>query len=108
MSKDIHRVEKKYRYALWGIAGLTFIVGDVATSIIGLYKYGMVEYNSIPNTVLSAAGITGLIMLKVVTIALLYALTKLVPPEWRVGVPVGLIIVGSVVTLWNIHLLYLP
>ncbi|MFD1527499.1 MULTISPECIES: hypothetical protein [Halobacteriales] len=54
----------------------------------------------------SAVGLWVLLPLKAVAIGLLYGLYRASPRAWRIGVPIGLVLVGSGLVAWNVSVVY--
>lgn len=95
--------------ALWTFAVLTFGIGDVATTLYFLGIAGNFEGSPIAAAVISELGLWALIPLKVVVILAFFALARLSPcppadwtVDYRMGIPLGLAILGSVTTIWNV------
>jgi len=89
---------------LWLFAILTFGVGDLLTTGYGL-QIGLVEnhplYHSLPtDLVLPLAFIV-----KLLVMAVFLTLYRLVPSHVRVGVPIGLSLLGTGITAWNSYLI---
>lgn len=90
---------------LWAGATLTFGVGDLATTAIGISLLGAAEANHLPALLIDGVGLWALVPVKaalMVGLALLYVHT---PKEWRVGVPLGLDLVGLVIMANNTYVL---
>lgn len=84
----------------WALALLAFVVGDTLTTAVGL-SMGLPEAHPAMARVIGAAGLAGVVGVKLAVVAGGAALAAAVPRDWRVGVPVGLALVGVVVTAWN-------
>lgn len=90
---------------LWPLAILTYVVGDLATTFAGLRYTPLDEAGPIPELVLSALGFHALVALKLAFVAALGVLWVAVPEPYDIGIPLGLAIVGSGATLWNVVLI---
>lgn len=90
---------------LWAGATLTFCVGDLATTAIGISLLGAVEANHLPALLIDGVGLWALVPLKLLAMALFAALYVHGPEEWRVGVPLALLAVGLVIMANNVHVL---
>jgi len=93
----VHRV-------LWMLAVLTFGLGDIATTAYLFVYTPFVEGNPLLAAAFHAHGIWVLVPLKAVGFGVFYGLYRATPSEWRVGVPIGLLLIGGVVSVWNFFL----
>lgn len=92
---------------LWALAVALFVVGDLATTGVGLGLPGVVEAGPLPSALLAhlgqtAAGFAALLGLKAVAVGVALGLWRLAPPPHRLGVPLGLACVGGIITAWNL------
>lgn len=90
---------------LWVAAGLLFGLGDMVTTSIGLGLPGVVETNPIAAFFFQHSVLGALVGLKLVAFGSCYALWRLVPKPHSLGIPLGLTLVGGVITGWNLHVL---
>jgi hypothetical protein len=90
------------RGTLWGLAFLFFCVGDVATTHVGLSMQGIVEAGPIVGPVLREYGLAAMLGLKGATVGLFYGAARPLPAPHSLGIPLGLTIVGVLVTAWNL------
>ena len=90
------------RGTLWGLAFLFFCVGDVVTTHVGLSLHGVVEAGPVVAPVLREYGVAAMVGLKTATVGLFYATAVVLPDPHAVGIPLGLAIVGVLVTAWNL------
>jgi hypothetical protein len=88
---------------LWVLAVLFFGVGDLLTTGIGLSVNGVSEIAPVVKVTITHYGLLALVLLKVLGITWAYALWTVVPRPYRVGIPLGLTIIGIPVTAWNVH-----
>ncbi|ELY68849.1 hypothetical protein [Natrinema versiforme] len=86
----------------WALAILTYGIGDAATTVYLVATTPLVEGNPLVAAVIGCLGVWAVVPLKVVALVAFYGLSRVVPPDWRVGVPIGLVLVGGVVTTWNL------
>ena len=91
-----------FRTVLWATAVAFFGVGDLATTTIGLGFAGVVEAGPVVGPVVGRYGITGIALVKILVFGGSYGLWRAVPPPHRLGVPLGIAVVGVGVTGWNI------
>ncbi len=90
---------------LWALAILTFGVGDLLTTAIG-FHVGLVEsapvyagLESVENGLLYA------LAAKVTFFMLAFAAYRHVPSPARVGIPIGLNVLGVAIVAWNSYLI---
>lgn len=86
--------------ALWAAALATFVAGDAATTHVGV-ALGASEAHPLSDVVLSLGGTPAMLLVKLAAVAGLYCLYRASPRDWRVGVPLGLALLGSAVVGWN-------
>ncbi|WP_253738570.1 hypothetical protein [Halohasta salina] len=90
-----------FRSALWVVAVAFFGVGDLTTTAVGLQFPGVVEAGPVVGPVVDRYGIAGIGLVKCLVLAGSYGLWRAVPTPHRLGVPLGLAVVGVGVTGWN-------
>ncbi|AUX10391.1 hypothetical protein AArcSl_2776 [Halalkaliarchaeum desulfuricum] len=90
---------------LWLVAVVFFGIGDLVTTAIGLQLQYVVEAGPVVGDVIRAYGTTSMIWLKMLVFVLCYGLWRVVPAPHRVGVPLGLAVLGVLVTLWNVFVM---
>lgn len=102
-TKSIPRVSQPPvdHYTSWILAVLTFGIGDVLSTWWFLQQPGNVEDSPVALAVIDSIGVVGLIVWKLVVLAVFYAIYRYSPKNWRAGVPIGLAVLGSVVIAWN-------
>ena len=98
---------ERARTRLWGLALLFFCVGDVATTHVGLSTHGVVEAGPVVAPLLRDHGLAAMVLLKGLVVGVAYAVARAVPDPQSVGVPLGLALVGVLVTGWNLVVLCL-
>ena len=91
--------------AAWVAALSTFGVGDVGTTVVGIALFGAVEASPTVAPLLDAYGFGILVVLKAAVLLGFWYLYSIVPETWKLGVPVGLSLLGSVVVAWNLSVL---
>lgn len=99
------RLSDLVQYPRWVIAVLFFGGGDVATTIIGLGMAGPVEAGPLPGILIELYGPIAIILVKLLVFTGSYLAWRMTPEPYRLGIPLGLGLVGIVVTAWNIHIL---
>ena len=92
---------------LWGLAVLFFGVGDVVSTVIGLKGGQLAEVGPLVAPVIELYGFGALVGLKLGTFLLCYGLWRVTPYPHRIGVPLGLAVLGILVTAWNTSLILL-
>ena len=90
---------------LWVIAVLSFGVGDVVTTGIGLGVPGVTEVGPVVASYVGWHPFAAIVGVKLVVFGGALLLWMSVPRPHRVGVPLGLFLVGTVVTVWNASVL---
>ncbi|MFW6320389.1 MAG: hypothetical protein ACOC0Z_00945 [Halohasta sp.] len=86
---------------LWLLVVASFGVGDLVSTVVGLRLPGVVEAGPVAAPVFDRYGLAGMVGLKLVTIVAGYGCWRALPAPHRVGVPLGLAVVGVAVTGWN-------
>lgn len=92
-------------YHLWGLAILFFGLGDVVSTVIGLNGGQLAEVGPLVAPIIEEYGFGALVGLKLGTFIICYGLWRLTPRPHRVGVPLGLAVLGILVTAWNTSLI---
>ena len=93
--------ERHLHVEAWVVAAIAlFVVGDSVTTAIAL-EMGASEQHPVARAVLSMGGTAGMVVYKCAITAIFIGLSKTVPASWRVGVPIGLSILGAALTVWN-------
>lgn len=90
---------------LWVYALLTYVVGDLVTTFVGLQYTPLTEIGPLPAAILSEFGFGGLVVTKLLFLGLFVLLWRVAPRPASVGVPLALVIVGTGITVWNIFLI---
>lgn len=103
---DVGRL-RAHQSTLWIAALLLYGLGDLVTTTVGLSQQGLDEIGPVAGPVIDAYGTPGLVVLKSGTLVGSYAAWRLLGPPHRVGIPLGLAVVGLVVTAWNSVLIWL-
>ena len=86
----------------WILALLTFVGGDVLTTLIGLRVPGVIEAHPVGLYFLELGGAAAMLAAKFSVLSISFLLYRSVPAEWRLGVPIGLSVVGLLVTVNNL------
>lgn len=89
--------------ALWTLAVATYGIGDAATTIYFVATTPALEYNPVVAAVIDRAGLWALVPWKAAAMTLFYGLYRITPATYRVGVPIGLVVLGCVLTAWNLY-----
>lgn len=98
-------------YLLWTVATLVYGVGDILTTLYFLtYDVGIVEGNQIVALVVEHFGHGGFVGMKLVIFMFALAISVIAAEYWNdrlmyYGPPLILILLGSIVTINNLHLL---
>lgn len=89
----------------WLVAVALFGLGDLGLTLFGLLGGRAVEAHPIAGAVVAGYGVWVLVPLKLAVLGLFYGLYRAAPREVRVGVPLGLALLGGVVVAWNAYVL---
>lgn len=92
---------------LWIGALLFFGLGDLLTTVVGLMGGRVAEAGPLAAALVERYGLGVLGMLKIAAIGVCYALWRLIPRPYAVGTPLGLAVLGMLVTGWNSLILLL-
>lgn len=85
----------------WTWAVLTYGLGDVLSTHHGL-QYDLVEESHpLSEAVLELGGTEAMIAVKILVFLAAYAGYSLTPEDWRVGIPIGLALLGTVIVANN-------
>lgn len=85
---------------LWVLAVLFYGVGDLATTLVGFQQPAVAEVGVLA-AALSAHGAAGFVALKTASFLLFGLFWVVIPDPYRIGIPLGLAVLGAVVTAWN-------
>lgn len=88
--------------ALWVLAVALYGVGDTITTLGGLRRDGTSEGGPVARHVLEVGGIPGMLLLKAGFIGVYFLLWWLLQTPGRFVLPLALVVVGAVVTGWNL------
>lgn len=88
--------------ALWIVGVALYGVGDTVTTFWGLSTPGVSEAGPIARPLIDAYGNVALLGIKLVTFAVFYGLWRLLRRPIRSAVPLALVVVGALVTVWNL------
>ncbi|MFW5963322.1 MAG: hypothetical protein ACOCQM_00555 [Natronomonas sp.] len=92
---------------LWALAVLFFGVGDVVTTSVGLGVEGLFESGPVTSVLVERYGLGGMVASKTLIFGGCFLCWRVVQRPYRVGVPLGLALLGVSVTGWNLYLLAL-
>lgn len=90
---------------LWVLAVVLYGIGDTITTLVGLQSDGATEGGPVALYVLGQGGIPGFLLLKIGFIGVCVLIWWLVRTPGRVAIPLALVVVGAVVTGWNLIVL---
>lgn len=89
----------------WISGLLLFGLGDFSTTVLGLYTRNLTEINLIPHIIYNTLGVIGLLLIKIASLFGFYLFWRITPKKYQIGIPIGITIVGTIITAWNIYLL---
>jgi hypothetical protein len=87
---------------LWAVAVAFFGIGDLVTTTVGLSIAGVYEAGVVSGFLVEQYGLVSMVAVKLALLALFYLLWRLTPRPHRVGVPLGLALLGVIVVWWNL------
>jgi hypothetical protein len=87
---------------LWVVAVVLYGAGDTVTTLVGLQSDGATEGGPVALYALGQGGIPGFVLLKVGFIGACFLVWWVVQTPGRVAIPLALVVVGAVVTGWNL------
>lgn len=90
---------------LWVVAVLSYGLGDILTTLVGLSTGSFVEASPLVIPLVEQYGVTALLWLKALVFGMTGALWWYTPFPHSLGVPLGLSVLGIAVTGWNTYLL---
>jgi len=90
---------------IWLVALVSYGAGDLLTTLVGLALGRGSEAGPAAATFLAVGGLAGIVVLKLVSLAVFYGVWRLAPEPGRVAIPLALATVGTVVTVWNGYVL---
>ena len=95
----------RFDVQLWVLVVVFFVVGDLATTSFGLTTGSIVETGPIAAPVIDSFGLSGMLGLKLGVVLAFYGLWWMVPEPENAGIPLGLAVMGILVTGWNCYVL---
>lgn len=106
MTEDGGRAGRRLESALlWGLALLSFGLGDLATSLVGI-SLGMArEASPIIAPLVADFGLPVLVLAKGSMLALSYLGWSVTPTPYDSAIPLGLVAIGVPVTVWNTYII---
>ena len=90
---------------LWALAVALYGVGDLLTTLVGLYGGRAAEAGVVASVLVESYGVVAVVPLKLGSFVLFYLVWRAVPVPHAVGVPLGLAILGLLLTAWNAFVL---
>ena len=87
--------------AFWVLAVAFYGVGDLLTTLVGLYGGRAAEAGLVASVLVEGHGPVAVLPLKLGSLLLFYLLWRAVPRPHSVGVPLGLAALGVLLTAWN-------
>lgn len=89
---------------LWALSIGLFGVADLASTIYFIGELGAIESHPVADVAIETLGLWILIPWKAAAIGLFYAAYRIVPNPHSLGIPIGLVLLGIVLTVWNIRI----
>jgi len=89
---------------LWAAAVALFGLGDLLTTIAFISLGWAVESHPFAAGVIGELGLLALVPLKLAAFGVCLGVYRVSPDSWSVGVPLGLTLLGGVITAWNVYI----
>ena len=86
---------------LWGLAVGLYGVGDLLTTVVGISTGRAAEAGPVAAGLVDTYGLGAVLPLKLGSLLAFYLLWRATPDPHAVGVPLGLALVGGLLTVWN-------
>lgn len=83
------------------LAVVFYGIGDAGTTFVGLSLGGVTEAGPIAGPAIDAFGNLGLIAIKITLFFGFFAAWRALSRPGRVAIPLALVVVGALVTVWN-------
>jgi hypothetical protein len=93
---------------LWVLAVAFYGIGDLLTTLVGLYGGRATEAGIVAAALVEGFGVAAVIPLKLGSFLVFYLLWRAAPEPGSVGVPLGLAALGILLTAWNALVLLGP
>lgn len=106
MEHQVGRTRSRESITLWILAIVFFGVGDIVSTSVGL-AMGATEMHPFVGAMVEEYVYLAMIPLKAMAFGLCYWLWRTTPADYRIGIPLGLAILGIAVTAWNLHIIRL-
>lgn len=90
----------------WSVTIVFFGVGDLITTRIGLSIDRVIETGPIAAIAYQQFGLVSMVPLKFAVLVGAYIAWLHVPAPHNIGIPLGLAVLGVLVTLWNLSILF--
>lgn len=87
---------------VWIAAIVLYGIGDTVTTLCGISIGGITEAGPIAGPLIEEYGRSGLIGVKAIVFPAFYVVWRLLKTPGRVAVPLALVLVGGIVTAWNL------
>lgn len=97
----------KPKSILWIGVIILFVILDTVLTYYGIYVVGLVEGNSLPKVLLHRYSYLGLILIKLLFTMSAYCVYRRMGAHKRIGIPIGLFVVGLVAVVWNLYVILL-
>jgi hypothetical protein len=90
---------------LWVVGCLGFVAGDLVTTSVGLGLEGVTELHPLASPPHPHSVLVTMLVLKLAVVGVAYLVWKGIQGPHRLGIPLGLALVGVLVTAWNLSVL---
>ncbi|MFB6301455.1 MAG: hypothetical protein ABEH78_01130 [Haloferacaceae archaeon] len=92
---------RKIRPHLWAVAIVFFGIGDTVTTTVGLQAGHIAEVGPVVAPIIQQYGYAAIGLLKLGTLVACYLVYRIIPAPHNLGVPLGLAVLGVLVSGWN-------
>jgi len=93
-------------HLFWWVAVLSWGVGDIATTTYGLMQFDRsFEMNPFLAIAIAEFGVSAMILIKLVVLFVAVLCWRYCPSPHRLGIPLGISVVGIIVTAWNFQVI---
>lgn len=97
---------------LWLGVGLTFVAGDMVTTVFAIEVLGAVEGNFVPSMIVEELGLWFLLPVKLAFVGVIYTMAQCLVKwdqeckRYIAWVPLSLIAMGIFITLYNLSVIF--
>ena len=101
VDEEVVGILEGFSTEFWAVTVVFFVVGDLLTTGVGLLGGGVAEVGPVVGPILDQYGLLAMFPLKLLAVGACYAIWRVTPAPYAIGVPLGLAMFGVLVTSWN-------